>query len=87
MVPGCRPSRKAPSVLRLTDSERQAILEKKKAEPQMSARQISGHLRREGFWISPSNCYRVRKAKGWVIPQSLLEAPWKTPHYEPFQPK
>ena len=72
------------SVLSLTDSEHGAILEKKKSEPQMSPRQISGHLRSEGLWISSSSCYRVLKAQGWVIPQSLREAPWKVPHYEPF---
>lgn len=75
-----------PSALRLTDSERRAILEKKQTEPQMSPRQVSGHLRQEGFWISPSSCYRLLKAKGWVITQSLREAPWKTSHYEPYQP-
>ena len=81
-----RPPERSPSVLRLTNSERQAILEKKQTEPQMSPRQISGHLRHEGVWISPSSCYRILKAKGWMISQSLREAPWKTPHYEPYQP-
>jgi transposase InsO family protein len=70
----------------LVDSERQAILEKKQTEPQMSPRQVSGHLRSQGFWISPSSCYRILKAKGWVLSQELREAPWKTPHYEPFRP-
>jgi len=77
---------RAPSLLRLTDSERQAILGKKQTEPQMSPRRISGHLRHEGFWISPSSCYRVLKAQGWVISQGLRESPWKVPHYEPYQP-
>lgn len=74
------------SVLRLTHSEQQAIIEKKKAEPHMSHRQISGFLRDYGYWISPSSCYRSLKALGWVSPQQLHEAPWKTPHYEPFRP-
>jgi len=52
----------------------------------MSPRQVSGHLRHEGFWVSPSSVYRILKAKGWILPQNLREAPWKTPHYEPFCP-
>jgi len=74
------------SVLRLTHSERQAVLEKKQTEPQMSPRQISGHLRHQGLWISPSSCYRILKGKGWVLSPDLREAPWKVPHYEPYQP-
>jgi len=52
----------------------------------MSPRQISGHLRHQGLWISASSAYRVLKARGWVIPQGLREAPWKASHYEPFRP-
>jgi putative transposase len=74
------------SVLSLTESEKQAIIDKKKNEPQLSHRKISGYLRQAGYWISPSSCYRVLKALGWVLPQSLREAPWKVAHYEPFQP-
>ena len=83
-------SRKAavrkPSVLRLTEAEMQAVIEKKKRHPHLSHRKISGYLRHEGHWISESSCYRILRTLGWVFPQPLREAPWKTPHYEPFAP-
>jgi len=74
-----------PSVLCLTELEQQAIVEKKKTEPQMSHRQISGYLRSYGYWISPSSCYRILKSLGWVSPSKLRESPWKIPRYEPFR--
>ena len=77
---------KKPSVLRLTEAERQAIIEKKKRYPYLSHRKISGYLRYEGYWVSESSCYRILKALGWVFPQSLRKAPWKVPRYEPFKP-
>ncbi len=76
----------APSALQLTPVEKQAVVEKKKMEPQMSHRQISGSLRPEGYWVSPSSCYRILKPLGWVFPPTLREAPWKVPRYEPFRP-
>jgi hypothetical protein len=69
----------------LTEAERQAVIDKKKAEPQMSHRTISGFLRHDGHWISPSSCYRVLKPLGWIFRTNLREAPWKIPHYEPFK--
>lgn len=83
--PGKKHKRTTP-VTSLTGSEQQAVIEKKKAEPQMSHRRISGSLRNDGYWISPSSCYRILKSLGWVWPQTLREAPWKVPHYEPFRP-
>jgi len=77
---------KKPSVLRLTEAERQAIIEKKKQCPHLSHRKISGYLRHAGYWISESSCYRILKALGWVFPQPLREAPWNEPRYEPFAP-
>lgn len=78
-------AQKGTSILALTDSEAQAVIEKKQAEPQSSHRQISGALRHEGYYVSPSSCYRILKARGWVWPQSLREAPWKVAHFEPFR--
>ena len=43
---------KEPSVQRLTDAERQAIIEKKKDQPQLSHRKLSGYLRSGGVWVS-----------------------------------
>lgn len=77
---------KAVSILALTDSEEQAVIEKKQAEPQLSHRQISGVLRQEGYYISPSSCYRILKERDWVWPQTLRAAPWKVPHLEPYRP-
>lgn len=77
---------KTSSILALTNSEEQAIIDRKQAEPQLSHRQISGVLREEGYYISPSSCYRILKELDWVWPQSLREAPWRVPHYEPYRP-
>ena len=74
------------SILRLTDAEREAVINQKKEQPQLSHRKISGYIRSDGFWVSPSSCYRILKALGWVESQKLREAPWKVAHYEPFQP-
>lgn len=78
--------KKSASMLRLTAEEQHAIIEKKKAEPQLSHRQISGLLRQDGHWISPSTCYRRLKALGWVMAACLRTAPWKVARYEPFRP-
>jgi putative transposase len=79
------PPRK-PSIQCLTAAERAVIIEQKKANPQLSHRQISGYLRCEGFWVSPSSSYRMLKALGWVEPRLYREAPWKTARYDPFRP-
>jgi putative transposase len=74
-----------PSSRQLTLVEKQAVVEKKKMEPQLSHRHISGSLRPEGYWVSPSSCYRILKTLGWIGSSSLREAPWKIPRYEPFR--
>ncbi len=81
-----RPQPIPPSPRQLTQGEKQAVVEKKKLEPQLSHRQISGLLRPQGYWISSSSCYRILKPLGWVPPPTLREAPWKVPRYEPFRP-
>ena len=78
--------KKSTSMLSLTAEEQHAIIEKKKAEPQLSHRQISGSLRQDGYWISPSSCYRRLKALGWVMAACLRTAPWRVARYEPFCP-
>ena len=74
------------SFLRLTDAERKAVINQKRAQPQLSHRKISGYIRSDSFLVSPSSCYRILKALDWVEPQKLREAPWKVAHYEPFRP-
>lgn len=74
------------SVLSLAAKEQHAIIEKKKAELQLSHRQISGLLQQDGHWISPSSCYRGLKSLGWVMAACLRTAPWKVARYEPFCP-
>ncbi len=74
------------SPTQLTPLEKEAVIEKKKREPQLSHRQISGSLRLEDYWVSPSSCYRILKSRGWVSTVTLREAPWKVPRYEPFCP-
>lgn len=75
-----------PSLNRLTNAERTAIIERKKAQPHLSHRQISGYLRFQGVWVSPSSCYRMLKALGWIEPASFREAPWATARYEAYRP-
>jgi putative transposase len=81
-----KPKETTPSLLQLTPVEKQAVVEKKKLEPQLSHRQISGSLRPEGCWVSSSSCYRILKPLGWISSPNLREAPWKIPRYEPFRP-
>jgi putative transposase len=75
-----------PSPLQLTSIEKEAVIQKKQQEPQLSHRQLSGKLRPDGHWISPSSCYRILKPLGWISPSILREAPWKVSRYEPFRP-
>lgn len=79
-------SNQSGSVLKLTASEACAVIDMKKENPHLSHRKISGYLRADGVWVSPSSCYRILKSKGWIQPQQLREAPWKTAHYEPWRP-
>ena len=51
-----------PSVLSLRESERAAVIVKKAQDPHLSHRKISGYLRQDGYWVSPSSCYRILKA-------------------------
>jgi putative transposase len=81
-----KPTQRKPSLKSLTDAERKAVIYKKKMQPQLSHRQISGYLRFDGFWVSPSSCYRILKGLNWVQSQQLRQAPWKVAHYEPFRP-
>lgn len=71
---------------RLLEAEQERIVSLKVHKPYLSHRQISGLLRHEDMWVSPSSCYRTLKSAGLVWGWSLREAPWKTPRYEPFRP-
>jgi transposase InsO family protein len=66
--------------------EQEAIINKKRKDPHLSHRKISGLLRKDGYWISASSCYRVLRSIGWVWPREFRAAPWKEPHYEPYRP-
>jgi len=81
-----KPYVKRPSVLKIVEAEREAVIEKKKQWPHLSHRQISGYLRHDGYWVSESSCYRILNALGWIFPRPLREAPWREPRYEPFGP-
>ena len=76
---------RARSVFRLTESERQAIITKKKLNPYLSHRKISGFLSEDGYWVSDSSCYRVLKFLGLTSSPVLREAPGKVTRYEPFR--
>jgi hypothetical protein len=72
------------SFLRLTDAERKAVINQKRAQPQLSHRKISGYIRSDSFWVSPSSCYRILKALDWVEPQKLREAHYQWKKTLPF---
>jgi transposase InsO family protein len=81
-----RGNARKPSMARLTDAEYTAVVEYKKTQPQVSHRQLSGYLRFQQVWVSPSSCYRILKALGWIEPRWCREAPWQTARYEPYRP-
>jgi transposase InsO family protein len=70
----------------LLPAEREAILKKKCAEPHLRHRAISGELRHDEVWVSPSSCYRVLSAENLVEPPQRRDAPWEEPQYEPVGP-
>jgi len=70
----------------LLATEQQAILAKKQAEPHLRHRAISGALRHDHVWVSPSSCYRVLAAADLIEPYERREAPWCQPRYEPIAP-
>lgn len=79
-----RPSGRA--VNALLPAERAAIVARKQQEPHWRHRTISGRLRQEDIWVSPSSCYRVLSAADLVEPYERREAPWDRPRYEPVGP-
>lgn len=79
-----RPDRRA--VNALLPAERAAIVAQKVQEPHWHHRTISGRLRHEGVWVSPSSCYRVLSAADLIAPYERREAPWEKPRYEPIGP-
>ncbi len=70
----------------LLDTEYKSIVSAKTLEPDLSHRMISGLLRKQEIWVSPSSCYRTLKSLGLVSQWSLRDAPWKIAHYEPYRP-
>jgi putative transposase len=70
----------------LLPEERTAIVQAKQRSPYLRHRTISGVLRAEGIWVSPSSCYRVLAAADLVEPYERREAPWRQPRYEPRGP-
>lgn len=70
----------------LLPCEEEQIVALKMRQPHLSHRQISGLLRRDNVWVSPSSCYRTLKGTGLIWEWSLRQAPWKKARYEPFRP-
>ena len=70
----------------LLDSETNSVISMKEKQTHLCHRQISGLLRHENVWVSPSSCYRILKSEGLIWEWILRDAPWKTAHYEPFRP-
>lgn len=74
------------SVHALLPGERDAVLAKKQQAPHLRHRGISGALRQDDVWVSPSSCYRVLAGAGLVEPYERREAPWSEARYEPIGP-
>ena len=70
----------------LLEHETKSVLSMKEDQAHLSHRRISGLLRHQDVWVSPSSCYRILKSQDLVWEWTLREAPWKTAHYEPFRP-
>jgi putative transposase len=70
----------------LLEHETQSIVSMKEREAHLSHRHISGLLRHQDVWVSSSSCYRELKSRGMVWKWTLRESPWKTAHYEPYEP-
>ena len=70
----------------LLEGETKSVISMKDKQPHLSHRLISGLLRHENVWVSPSSCYRILKSQELVWEWTLREAPRKTAHYEPFKP-
>ncbi len=79
-------NRRPQPVNSLLETEEEKILSMKNQKPYLSHRHISGLLRHDNIWVSPSSCYRRLKEAGLVWEWSLREAPWRIPKYEPFRP-
>ena len=77
--------RRVLSPTQLTTLEKEAVVEKKKEEPQLSHRQISGSLRPGGLLDQPVQLLSDPETPGLGIRATLREAPWKVPRYEPFR--
>ena len=70
----------------LLEYERQSIVSIKQRKTHLSHRQIIGLLRHQNVWVSSSTCYRELKSRGMLWTWTLRESPWKTAHYEPYEP-
>jgi len=75
-----------PSVLRILPEERNAIIDLKQDEPQLSHRMIAGYLRHDNIWVSDSTSYNVLKQEGLIEKTTYRQAPWKDPKFEPWAP-
>jgi putative transposase len=74
------------TVNRLLSEERAAIINAQQGSPHLRHRVISGLLRHEDIWVSPSSCYRILRAEDLIEPYERREAPWDKPRYEPCGP-
>ena len=70
----------------LLEDETRRIVSMKEDQAHLSHRHISGLLRGQDVWVSPSSCYRVLKSRGLVWEWTLRESPWKVARYEPYEP-
>jgi len=51
---------------RLLPAEKEAVVDLKRKEPYLSHRKISGFLREDDLFVSPSSCYLILKSLGWI---------------------
>jgi putative transposase len=80
---GPKPAKVAkPHPAKLTPTENDIILDKKRDHPTLRHRQIQGLIQADGIYISPSSVFKVLKANDLIEPYERRESPWKEPRYE-----
>jgi putative transposase len=67
---------------KLSERERELILEVKAKNPSLRHRRIQGELQKEGLFISASSVYKTLKTRDKVEPYARRPSPWDEPHYE-----
>jgi len=73
------------SLLKLTEYEKNQVIQFKSENPKIGHYKVTNHIRRRDVWISYSSTYNILKEKGMLLKMNYLESPWNIPRYEPIR--